>query len=309
VQAAIPFLKWAGGKGQLLQQFEALYPASRKGMRYLEPFVGAGAVFFRVRHVLQPTKVFLWDTNAELINVWKCLQDDAEAVIAALERHAKDHSQEHYYAVRARQPEALTTTEQAARLVYLNRTCFNGLYRVNSRNVFNVPFGRYKNPRIVDAENLRLVSEALTGAQIGVQDFRATAKVARKGDFVYLDPPYDPVSETAKFTSYTKGSFGREDQEELAALYRELDRRGCLVMLSNSNTLFVRELYRGFDVRTDVMARRSINSQADKRGLVSEVVVLNYVPPPFDAQSGDPQRGGSLAMSRHAGRAGRRRSA
>ena len=141
-----------------------------------------------------------------------------------------------------------------------------------------MPLGRYKNPRIVDAENLRGVAEALRGATIKIAHFRDTLKLAKPGDFVYFDPAYDPVSETASFTSYTEGSFGSTDQEELAHVYAELAKKGCRVMLSNSNTAFVRKLYRGFDVRTDVMARRSINSRADKRGLVREVVVLNYVP-------------------------------
>lgn len=276
---ASPFLKWAGGKGQLLAQFEALYPAAKDVTRYLEPFVGAGAVFFDVRTVLAPRKVFLSDTNAELINVWRCLQEDAEAVIAKLEHHKAHHSHDHYYEVRAQDAESLSPAARAARLIYMNRTCFNGLYRVNSKGRFNVPLGRYKNPRIVDAENLRAVSEALRGATIRVAHFRETLKVARAGDFVYFDPPYDPLSQTASFTSYTEGSFGPKDQEELADVFGKLARLGCRVMLSNSNTPFIRKLYRGFDVRTDVMARRSINSRADKRGLVSEVVVLSYEPP------------------------------
>ena len=273
-----PFLKWAGGKGQLLAQFEALYPPADEVERYLEPFVGAGAVYFHVRELLSPRKVFLSDTNAELINVWKCLQDDVDAVLGHLEHHRARHSHDYYYTVRAQDADALAPAARAARLIYLNRTCFNGLYRVNSRGLFNVPVGRYKNPRIVDAENLRGVAEALRGATIKVAHFRDTLKVAKRGDFVYFDPPYDPVSETASFTSYTEGSFGRKDQEELAQVYAELSRRGCKVMLSNSDTAFVRKLHRSFDVRTNVMARRSINSRADKRGLVREVVVLNYVP-------------------------------
>lgn len=274
-----PFLKWVGGKGQLLAQFEGLYPAAKDVTRYLEPFVGAGAVFFDVRTVLEPRKVFLSDTNEELINVWRCLQEDAEAVIARLEHHKARHSHDHYYEVRAQDTEHLSPVARAARLIYLNRTCFNGLYRVNSKGLFNVPVGRYKNPRIVDAENLRAVSAAVRGATIRVAHFRETLKVARPGDFVYFDPPYDPLSQTASFTSYTQGSFGPADQVELADVFAKLARLGCRVMLSNSNTPFIRKLYKAFDVRTDVMASRRINSRADKRGPVSEVVVLSYEPP------------------------------
>lgn len=274
---ASPFLKWAGGKGQLLAQFAPLYPAGHPIRRYHEPFVGAGAVFFDVRDRLRPEEVFLSDTNDELVNVWKCLQKNADDVIELLELHKQKHSREHFYEVRARVPGKFEFVERAARLIYLNRTCFNGLYRVNSKGIFNVPLGRYKNPRIVDAENLRAVSAALRGAQIDRAPFRDVLERAKSGDFVYFDPPYDPLTKTSSFTSYTEGSFGRADQEALAHVYRQLAKRGCLVMLSNSDTPLIRELYADFDVRK-VNARRAINSRADKRGLVTEVVVLSYDP-------------------------------
>jgi DNA adenine methylase len=167
---------------------------------------------------------------------------------------------------------------RAARLIYLNKTCFNGLYRVNRGGGFNVPMGRYKNPPILDEENLRAVSASLAGIRIRAAHFRETLEYARAGDFVYFDPPYHPISKTAFFTSYTQGAFGSADQEELAGVYAKLAKRGCLVMLSNSDCPFIRDLYRGFDVRT-VMARRSINSNAGRRGKIGEVVVLSYKPP------------------------------
>ncbi|MBI5159889.1 MAG: DNA adenine methylase [Micrococcales bacterium] len=275
---ASPFLKWAGGKSQLLPQFESLYPAAEDVERYLEPFVGSGAVFFDVRKVLLPKRSILSDNNADLVNVWKTLKQRVEDVIAALDRHRRLHSERHYYAVRAQKIDDLDEVERAARLIYMNKTCFNGLYRVNSKGQFNVPLGRYVNPPILDAENLRAVCEVLGRASIKVAHFRQTLKDARPGDFVYFDPPYDPLSQTAYFTAYTEGAFGRKDQAELADVYAQLARRGCRVMLSNSDTEFVRSLYRDFDVRT-VTARRTINSRADRRGPIGEVVVINYEPP------------------------------
>ena len=277
---ASPFLKWAGGKSQLLAQFEELYPAAGSVKRYIEPFVGAGAVFFDVRNRLQPRHVFLSDNNAELVNVWQCLQTDVEAVITELAKHRARHGHDYYYFVRALEATSLPLAARAARLIYLNRTCFNGLYRVNSKGRFNVPLGRYKNPRILDAQNLRDVAAAVQSATLRLAHFRETVQFAKSGDFIYFDPPYHPVSPTASFTSYTEGSFGPTDQQELAEVYAQLTKKGCLVMLSNSDTPFVRGLYRPLDVHIHhVNARRSINSRADKRGLVQEVVVLNYDKP------------------------------
>ncbi|MBI2896624.1 MAG: DNA adenine methylase [Deltaproteobacteria bacterium] len=270
---AKPFLKWAGGKTQLLAAFEELFPSRVE--RYLEPFVGSGAVFFRVRDLHEPRAVVLSDNNEELIDAFCAIRDDVDGVIEKLCKHKAAHDKEHFYRVRVQKPRAATA--RAARLIYLNRTCFNGLYRVNSRGSFNVPFGRYEKPKILDEGNLRAVAEALRGAELLVSHFRETPGIARRGDFVYFDPPYHPLSTTANFTSYTRGSFGPDDQEELASVYAKLDSMGCRVMLSNSDTSFVRDLYRGFHVRT-VLASRRINSRADRRGPVREVVVLNYEP-------------------------------
>jgi len=270
-----PFLKWAGGKTQLLPQFESLYPPAGQVRRYIEPFAGSAAVFFQVRRLLRPAETVLADGNAELINVYKAVQRNVSKVIRILSEHRKLHSKEHYYLTRSRRPRDLTSAGRAARFIYLNKTCFNGLYRVNSGGGFNVPMGRYKDPPILDADNLRNVARSLKGVDLRVAHFHETLDYARAGDFIYFDPPYHPVSETSRFTSYTRDSFGESDQEELAEVFAALSRRGCLVMLSNSDCPFVRSLYREFAIHT-VQARRSINSRADRRGRIPEVVVLDY---------------------------------
>ncbi len=267
-----PFLKWAGGKAQLLAAFRGLYPR-QPIQRYVDPFLGGGAVFFHVKETLKPRRALLADANGELIATYKAIRSDVEGVIEALMRHKENHGEKYFYELRTKNP--TSPSERAARLIYLNKTCFNGLYRVNSRGIFNVPFGRYENPSIFDPQALRGASAALRAVTLRTGDFRKTLDKAGEGDFVYLDPPYQPVSSTANFTSYTNQPFGQSDQEALAALYGRLAKRGCLMMLSNSDTRFVRKLYRGFDVRT-VPARRNINSRGDRRGPVTEVVVLNY---------------------------------
>lgn len=271
-ECARPFLKWAGGKGQLLPHLAAFYPPPGKVERYFEPFLGGGAVFFDVKAKVAPRQAVLWDNNRELIDTFKAVRDDVEHVIRLLRGHRKRHGKEHFLAMRETRPRSEAAT--AARLIYLNRTCFNGLYRVNSRGVFNVPFGSYKNPRIVDEEGLRKVATALAGARIEPEDFRLVELQARRGDFFYFDPPYHPRSKTSSFTAYTRDPFGQPEQVKLAELFRKLDRRGCLLMLSNSDTPLIRELYAGFEVH-EVSARRSINSRSDRRGAVGELVILN----------------------------------
>ena len=231
--------------------------------------MGGGAVFFH----LQPRQAVLIDNNEELINFYWVVRDHLEELLQDLRRH--ENTAAYYYRIRALDPAALGPVQRASRFLYLNKTGYNGLWRVNSRGQHNVPFGRYKNPKIVDEPNLRRVSRALAGAEILLGDFTLALRYARPGAFVYLDPPYHPVSETARFTAYTKEGFDEEDQRELAEVFRELDRRGCLVMLSNSDTPFVRELYAGYDIRV-VQARRAINCRADGRGPVGELVVRNY---------------------------------
>jgi DNA adenine methylase len=273
-----PFVKWAGGKRQLLRQFQSLYPEKDSVSRYLEPF-------FHVKGLLQPTRALLTDTNAELIDTFLAVRDEVDNLIELLRQHTKQHCESYYYEVRTQSPS--TPVARAARVIYLNKTGFNGLYRVNSRGLFNVPYGHRAKPTILSEALLRAASVALRNAELHARDFRDLFAVARKGDFIYLDPPYQPISKTAKFTSYTSGSFGENDQRDLAALYAKLDRRGCLLMLSNSDTPLVRELYADFCIH-QVSARRMINSDGEKRGPVSEVVVLNYRPKAHRAPTSQP---------------------
>lgn len=263
-----PPVKWAGGKGQLIPQFEPLLPKNDCRL-YLEPFLGGGALFF---HLL-PSKAVLIDNNEELMNFYLVVRDNLEQLLDDLRKH--ENTAEYYYKIRALDAEKLSPVERASRFLYLNKTAYNGLWRVNSSGKHNVPFGRYKNPRIADEQNLRLVSRALKQAGLICGDFSLVLEYAVQGSFVYFDPPYHPLSETANFTGYTPESFDAGDQSRLAEVFRELDRMGCAVMLSNSDTPFIRELYSGFDVRV-VRARRAINCRADKRGPVNELVIRNY---------------------------------
>ena len=273
-----PFLKWAGGKSQLLGQFAAHYP--RRFRRYCEPFVGSAAVYWhlyalRAAGELVFGDVCLMDSNVELINCYRVVRDDVSELLAQLANHRKRHKKQYYYSVRAQRVDALSPIERAARFIYLNKTCFNGLYRVNRAGQFNVPMGSYRNPRIFDAEELRAASLALQGVDLEVRDFREVLHWAKEGDFVYFDPPYAPVSRTANFTSYTEKAFGEAEQRELAAVLHKLHRRGCQVMLSNSWIDATLKLYAAFN-QHEVKAARVINSKADRRGKVSELLVTNY---------------------------------
>ena len=274
-----PFVKWAGGKGRLLGQLLPYLPSSFE--RYIEPFVGGGAVFFHLHNGdrLAGQGSVLIDQVEELINCYRVIQTDVEGLIAELECHEPYKlDAEYYYEVRAWDRQAdyaqRNDVERAARTLFLNRTCYNGLYRVNRRGQFNVPFGRYRNPTICDAENLRAVHGALQGVTLLAGDFAQCLKVAGPGDLVYLDPPYHPLSDTARFTSYTSTDFGIADQRRLADLFRELDQRGCYVILSNSATGLVRELYRGYE-QVEVQAPRAINCKGDERGAIPELLVVN----------------------------------
>ncbi len=265
---ARPFLKWAGGKSQLLSQYQPFFPTNYA--TYYEPFLGGGAVFFH----LHPPQARLMDINPELVNVYQCVQQHLEAVIAELERHHSNHSAEYYYHVRAqRQGSAV---ERAARLMYLNKTCFNGLYRENSKGEFNVPMGRYKNPKICDRPLLESASIALQSAQIEVAPFDAVLNWATTDqDFVYFDPPYHPISATSSFTAYNRYDFREADQLRLRDAFVELAGRGVKVMLSNSDCPLIRELYQGFPMQA-IAATRAINSNVEKRGKISELLVMSY---------------------------------
>lgn len=267
---ARPFLKWAGGKGQLAPEILARFPANYG--TYYEPFVGGGATFF----ALQPRRAFLSDINSELITTYCAVRDDVTGVIAALREHRYDRGYFDY--VRALDPSAgldlstLNAAGVAARMIFLNRSCFNGLYRVNRAGKFNVPFGRYKNPTICNTENLTAVSNALASVDLRVKSVFESVLRARRGDLVYFDPPYDPLTPSASFTAYTAGGFGPDEQARLAELFGDLARRGVHVLLSNSDTPLIRKLYRGFRIDT-VYARRAINSRADKHGQVGELLI------------------------------------
>ena len=266
-----PFVKWAGGKSQLISELTRRLPPSFNN--YFEPFVGGGALFF---HLL-PEKAFLSDINEELVNAYLAVRDNVEGLLRALRRHR--YEKEYYYSVRAwdrdsryRQRSPLS---RAARLIYLNKTCYNGLYRVNSNGHFNVPFGDYTNPAIADSRNLRLCSKALSCAQITVQCYLDMEGKARKGDLIYLDPPYAPLSTTSLFTSYTKAGFDVQDQIALRDLCRRLDKKGVFFMASNSSAPLILDLYREFNLQF-VEAHRFVNSKADARGRIKEVIVTNY---------------------------------
>lgn len=267
VKEAAPFVKWVGGKRALLPQLERLLP--RRFERYYEPFVGGGAMFFHLR----PETAILADENAELMNAYRVVRDQLDALVAHLRGHENDEA--YYYQLRATAPEALDPIARASRLIYLNRTCFNGLYRVNSRGEFNVPFGRYKNPQICNELALRAASNALQGARLETRSYAAVLDDARAGDFIYFDPPYHPLNATSNFTSYTAGQFSARDQEALAETFIALANRGCHVMLSNSDVPFIHDLYAAFHIER-VMAPRMVNRDATKRGPVSELVIRNY---------------------------------
>ena len=270
ITTAKPFLKWAGGKSQLLPQYAPLFP--KKFNTYFEPFLGGGAVFF----YLAPQKAILSDINKELISTYNVVKNGVEELILELKKHKQKNKEKYYYRIRDLDPDALSPVERAARLIYLNKTCYNGLYRVNSQGKFNVPFSSYKNPLICDEEGLRAASFALQSADFRVGDFEEiTFNLAKPEDFIYLDPPYYPLSDTANFTGYIPEGFGKREQERLAGIYKKLDKLGCYLMLSNSDTPFIRELYRGFLIET-VEAGRAINSKAEGRGKITELVILNY---------------------------------
>ena len=264
-----PFLKWAGGKSQLLGDILRRLPSPITGT-YIEPFVGGGAVFFELTRLKRLTRARLADANPELVDAYRAIRDHVEDVIVALGRHVNE--EDHFYAVRAEDPATMPLAQRAARTLFLNRVGFNGLYRVNASGQFNVPFGRYKNPRICDPVGLRAASEALACAELTTADFADVCATAGPGDVVYLDPPYLPLSETANFTSYAKLAFGEPEHRRLAEVFGAAVDRGAYLLLSNSDVPLARKLFRGFKVVT-VEATRSINSKGDRRGKVNEILV------------------------------------
>lgn len=271
---AAPVVKWVGGKRQLLPQILPLIP--KRMTAYCEPFLGGGAVLF----ALQPKRALVNDLNQDLITVYRVIKEDADALIEHLSRH--ENTPEYFYRIRDldRDKEAyaaLSDVEKASRLLYLNKTCYNGLFRVNASGAFNSPYGHYRRPNIVNEQTIRGVSRYFNSCDITFfsGDFASVLEQVPKGGFVYLDPPYDPVSDTASFTGYNRGGFGRDEQVRLKECCDALTARGVKFLLSNSATPFIRELYGSYRVSI-VQARRAVNSVASRRGAIEEVLVRNY---------------------------------
>lgn len=271
---ARPFIKWAGGKKQLLDKLLAFAPSSFEN--YFEPFLGGGAFFFKLSALGKIKKAHLNDCNTELITAYKTIKEKPLELIKELSSGKYLNTEKDFYKIRAENPK--NELEKTARFIYLNKTAFNGLYRVNSKGGFNVPFGKYKNPAILDKENILAVNKkALQTDELTCLDFEQAVEKSGKNDFVYFDPPYQPRSKTASFTQYTEKDFIEKDQQRLYNCFKRLDRKGCSVMLSNSYTEFIKDLYKEFNQKT-VMASRAINCKAEGRGKIKELVITNYKP-------------------------------
>ena len=271
-----PFVKWAGGKRSIIDKLIKLLPNNYD--TYYEPFVGGGAMLFE----LAPTKAVINDYNIELMNVYNCIKDERKfnLMCKELNKHETNHSEEYYYEIRnldkdKKKFNKLADYKRAARTIYLNKACFNGLYRVNSKNEFNVPFCKKSKINTYDGINLGIVYSFLNLNDIKIlsTDFERAVKDAKKGDFIYFDPPYD--SDTSTFNSYTENGFGKEEQKRLSNVYKDLDKRGCYVMLSNYNTSLVKELYKDYNFNY-IEAQRNIGAKAKDRGIVEEVIITNY---------------------------------
>jgi DNA adenine methylase len=276
VQPPSPFVKWAGGKGSLLP--ELLRHAPFQLSNYYEPFLGGGALFFAIYTRNARFNAHLTDINSELINAYRIIKDKPDELIQLLSKFQNDYYRsanvsKFFYEKRSWR--SSNSVESAARLIFLNKTCYNGLYRVNSRGEFNVPFGRYKKPKILDAQNIRAISKALrdTNTELRSSDYKAALSTCSKNDFVYLDPPYQPKSKTSSFTDYTPGGFSEMDQRELALEFERLIGRGCTVLLSNSETPLTTRLYRRFETKS-VTVNRPINSVGSGRTGYKELIVV-----------------------------------
>ena len=273
-----PFVKWAGGKRQLLAELEKNFP--KKFGTYFEPFLGGGAVLFDLLAKKPNLKCSVSDLNSDLVLAYVTIRDKLGRLIESLENHSKNYHKDstgYYYEVRKQEPKS--QIEKVSRLLFLNKTCFNGLYRVNSKGKFNVPLGRYTNPNIVNRENLTAVSKFLQSDKIKIscRDFESILKDAKKGDFVYFDPPYQPVSDTANFTSYTHRDFTEDDLQRLADLANQLNSKGLHVLLSNSNTKIVKKIFSSKKWKVkEIAVNRAINSNSQKRTGHKEVLIKNY---------------------------------
>ena len=273
-----PLVKWAGGKRQLLDELKMHMP--KKYKTYYEPFFGGGALFFAI----QPKNAVINDLNTELANLYRTVRtnNSYKKLLETLDKHEAEHSEEYYYNLRNidRNKEAynkMNRYERSARTLYINKACFNGLYRVNSKGEFNVPFNGKKTIKTYELNNLYAMHEYLSSNNIKIcsKDYEKVVGTAKKGDFVYFDPPYDVLEDKQSFTSYTKVDFGKKEQERLCKVFKRLSKRGVKLMLSNSNTNFIKELYKDFNIHI-VKARRNINSKGDNRGAVEEVIITNY---------------------------------
>ncbi|MBN1213950.1 MAG: DNA adenine methylase [Candidatus Lokiarchaeota archaeon] len=266
-----PFLKWAGGKRQLMSQIDPFIPENFDN--YIEPFVGGGALFF----YLLPDKAILIDNNPVLVNAYQVIKNNVDELIELLKQHVND--EKYYYKIRnidrEEEFQEWTLIERASRIIYLNRCCYNGLFRVNSKGFFNVPFGRYKNPNFCNEKNLRIIHQILQNVKLIHGSFELCIDFAKKNDFVYFDPPYSPLSKTANFTSYTKENFDEKDQLKLKFVIDKLSKRRVKVLLSNSNNDFILKLYENYHIEI-VKAKRAINSNPCKRGNIKEVLITNY---------------------------------
>lgn len=274
---AKPIVKWAGGKRQLIEKLLKYMPTEYNN--YFEPFIGGGALLFE----LMPKNAIISDINEELLTIYKCLADEEKfkLMIIDLEEHEKNHCEEYYYNIRemdrSEEFKNLPIWKRASRAIYLNKSCFNGLYRVNGKGYFNVPFGKKKKVITYDRENIMILHKYFTNENICIRecDFSETVKTAKQGDFVYFDPPYDPFEDKETFTSYTKLDFTKEDQKRLSEVFKDLSNKGVYVMLSNHNTKYINELYEGFNIYV-VNAKRMINADSKGRGNVEEVIITNY---------------------------------
>ncbi len=271
-----PVLKWVGGKRQLLNEIIPMIPSNCS--TYVEPFIGCGAVLFE----FQPKKAIINDYNSELVNVYTVIKDHPEELIKELQFHKDNNTGEHFYMVREydRKTEffsQMTDVQKAARIIYLNKTCYNGLYRVNSAGQFNSPYGKYKNPNIVNEHVIRAMSKYFNDNAITIKngDYKEVLKGLRKGAIVYLDPPYMPISTSSSFTGYTENGFNADKQRELKKECDKLSKKGIKFLQSNSDCEFIRELYKDYNIRI-IKAKRSINSKGNSRGEINEGLIYNY---------------------------------
>ena len=270
-----PILKWVGGKRQLLDVIVPLVP--KKISTYVEPFIGGGALFFN----LQPKKAIINDMNVELINIYNVVKNNPQELINKLKEHEELNTTEYFYSIRGLDRfdsyDELSSLDKAARIIYLNKTCYNGLFRVNQAGQFNSPYGKYKNPNIVNQPAILAMSHYFNTNEIAMLsgDYKECLKGLRKGSFVYLDPPYMPLSTSSSFTGYTENGFDTAQQKELKEECDKLNSKGIKFMLSNSDHPYLRELYKDYEIIT-VKAKRSINSVGNKRGEINEILVINY---------------------------------